>query len=122
MRPETARRLVKADRFLTQAAKQSAEDSEATIHLAYYAMLHAAAAVLIERIGQAPESHGSIVGQFSQQVSADEQGRMFGRALNRASSRRFVSDYDDGTAPSAAAADRLRSIAHEFVAYCRSLL
>lgn len=122
MRPETARRLAKVDRFLKQAGKQSAEDSEATIHLAYYAMLHAAAAVLIERIGQAPKSHGSIVGQFSQHVSSSEQGRLFGRALNRASSRRFVSDYDDGTIPSAAVAERLRGIAVEFVAYCRSLL
>ena len=122
MKPETARRLAKADRFLKQAQKQSAEDSEATIHLAYYAMLHAAAAVLTERTGQAPKSHGSIVGQFSQQVSSTEQGRVFGRALNRASSRRFVSDYDDGTVPSAAAADRLRNNAQEFVAYCRSLL
>jgi uncharacterized protein (UPF0332 family) len=63
VKPETARRLAKADRFLKQAQKQSAEDSEATIHLAYYAMLHAAAA-----------------------------------------------------------ADRLRNNAQEFVAYCRSLL
>jgi uncharacterized protein (UPF0332 family) len=85
-------------------------------------MLHAAAAVLIERTGQAPKSHGSIVGLFSQHVHSTEQGRSFGRALNRASSRRFVADYDDGAIPSAAVAERLRSTAVEFVAYCRSLL
>jgi len=41
-------RLAKADRFLKQMALQSPQTSpEATIHLAYYAMLHAAAAVLL---------------------------------------------------------------------------
>lgn len=123
MRLETARRLAKAERFLTQTGEQSADDApEAMIHLAYYAMLHAAAAVLIERMGQAPKSHGSIVGQFSQQVSSSEEGRLFGRALNRASSRRLVSDYDDETIPSAATAAGLRDTARDFVSYCRSLL
>jgi uncharacterized protein (UPF0332 family) len=60
VKPETARRLAKAERFLEQAMKQSPDNApEATIHLAYYAMLHAAAAVLIERAGEAPKSHGS---------------------------------------------------------------
>jgi hypothetical protein len=51
-----------------------------------------------------------------------EQGRLFGRALNRAGSRRLVSDYDDETVPSVASAAALRAITIDFVAYCRSLL
>jgi uncharacterized protein (UPF0332 family) len=102
---------------------QSPDDApEATTHLSYYAMLHAAAAVLIERVGEAPKSHGSVVGHFSRLVNGTEQGRSFGRALNRAGSRRFVSDYDDGTIPSVASAVQLRANAIDFLAYCRSLL
>lgn len=123
MRPEAARRLAKAERFLEQAIKQVPQDMpEATIHASYYAMLHAAAAVLIESMGKAPKSHGSVIGQFSRQVSSTDQGRAFGRALNRANSRRFVSDYDDETIPSADAAAQLCSQSADFVAYCRSLL
>ena len=85
-------------------------------------MLHAAAAVLIDRVGKAPKTHGSVIGQFSQQVSSSDEGRAFGRALNRANSRRFVADYDDETVPSAASAAELRTQAADFVAYCRSLL
>jgi len=44
---------------------------EAIIYLSYYAMLHAAAAVLIERIGRAPKTHGAIIGQFSNLTKAD---------------------------------------------------
>ena len=85
-------------------------------------MLHAAAAVLIEQTGAAPKSHGSVVGQFSRLVNGTEQGRLLGRALNRAGSRRFVSDYDDETIPSVASAAHLRTAAIDFLAYCRSLL
>ena len=123
MSPETARRFAKAERFLEQARKQVPQDMpEATIHTSYYAMLHAAAAVLMDRTGRAPKSHGSVIGQFSQQVSSTDQGRAFGRALNRANSRRFVADYDDETIPTAESATELRAQAADFVAYCRSLL
>ena len=123
MSPETARRFAKAERFLEQATRLAPQSMpEPTIHAAYYAMLHAAAAVLIDRVGKAPKRHGSVIGQFSQQVSSSDEGRAFGRALNRANSRRFVADYDDETVPSAASAAELRTQAADFVAYCRSLL
>lgn len=124
MTPEVARRLAKADRFLDQAGQLSPSNApEATIHLAYYAMLHAAAAVIHARIGRVPKTHGSIVRLFSREVGkASETGRILGRALNRAESSRFVADYDDETIPSVALAETMRATAHEFVAYCRSLL
>jgi uncharacterized protein (UPF0332 family) len=64
---EAARRLAKAERFLAQAMQLVAGESpEATIHLSYYAMLHAAAAVLIERESRAPKTHGAIIGKFAE--------------------------------------------------------
>jgi uncharacterized protein (UPF0332 family) len=122
--PEVARRLAKAERFLDQAGQQSPVDApEATIHLAYYAMLHASAAVIQERLGKVPKTHGSIVRLFSREVGkASETGRAMGRALNRAESSRFVADYDDEAVPSVALAEAMRETAREFVAYCRSLL
>jgi uncharacterized protein (UPF0332 family) len=62
VKPEAARRLGRAQRFLDQAEQCSpAIAPEAVIHLSYYAMLHAAAAVLIDRVGRAPKTHGAIV-------------------------------------------------------------
>ena len=63
-----------------------------------------------------------MIGQFSQQVSSTDQGRVFGRALNRANRRRFAADYDDEAIPSADSAAELRALAGDFVAYCRALL
>ena len=124
MTPQVARRLAKAERFLAQAMQQSPDEApESVIHTAYYAMLHAAAAVIIARQGQAPKTHGSIIGQFSLLVKSDgELARALSRALNRAEDRRLRSDYDEVFIPSAADASKTRQSAIEFVTYCRSLL
>jgi uncharacterized protein (UPF0332 family) len=121
---EAASRPAKADRFLAQAVQLSPDITpEATIHLAYYAMLHAAGALLLDRTGDVPKTHSAIIGQFSLLVSNDlERGRLFGRAFNRAEQLRLLSDYEDRVAPTAAEATQVRSTAIEFVAYCRSLL
>ena len=96
---------------------------ESVIHLSYYAMLHAAVAVLIVRQGQAPKTHGSIIGQFSLLVKAeDERGRTLGRAFNRAEDRRLAADYADHATPTAAAASRTCTEAREFVDYCSQLI
>ena len=96
---------------------------EATIHLAYYAMLHAAASLLLERTSEVPKTHSAIIGQFARLVSGDgERGRAFGRALNRAEELRVLADYEDRVIPTAADAAQLQAVAQDFVAYCRSLL
>jgi uncharacterized protein (UPF0332 family) len=122
--PDTARRLAKAERFLTQSNGQSPDEApEATIHLAYYAMLHAAAAVLMERTGRVPKSHGAIIGQFSHAVAQqDEAGRALSRAFNRAEDERLAADYDDAVVPTARSASEMRELAQAFVTYCRALL
>lgn len=123
MNPHAANRLAKADRFLAQLKLQSPDSAaEACIHLAYYAMLHAACAVLLNRTGDAPKTHAATISQFSRLVLADaEHGRKYGRAFNEAEKLRLVSDYQD-TPPTAAEAAGLQAMAVDFVAYCRSLL
>ena len=75
MTPHAATRLAKAEAFLAQLGKVSAEAAPAAaIHLAYYAMLHAATAVLLEKTGDAPKTHAGTIGQFSRAVLDDEQG------------------------------------------------
>ena len=96
---------------------------EATIHLAYYAMLHAASAVLLDRTGDVPKTHSATISQFSQLVLRDsEHGRKYGRAFNEAEKLRLVSDYQDRVIPTVTEAAGLQATAVEFVAYCRSLL
>ena len=99
------------------------EEPESVIHAAYYAMLHAAAALIVARQGQAPKTHGSIIGQFSRLVAGNgDHARSLSRAFNRAEDRRLRADYDEAFIPSAADAANIRQSAVDFVAYCRSLL
>jgi len=121
--PRSASRLAKAEEFLAQLTSVSSTDAPAgVIHLAYYAMLHAASAVLLERLGEAPKTHAGTIGRFSQAVMASDEGKRFGRTLSKAEQLRMVSDYDDGAVPTAADAESMRETAIAFVAYCRSLL
>ena len=99
------------------------ESPEATIHLSYYAMLHAAAAVLIERESRAPKTHGAIIGKFAESTRNDgTEARFLGRAFNRAEDMRVLSDYADDAVPDTADALQTREAAIAFVRYCRSLL
>lgn len=123
MNPEAASRFAKAERFLVQAQSQPAEVApEATIHLAYYAMPHAAAAVLLEHTSEVPRTHSGVIGQFSRLVRDRDRGPAFGRTFNRAEELRLLADYEDRVVPTSAEAEQLKTMAVEFVAYCRSLL
>jgi hypothetical protein len=55
-------------------------------------------------------------------VQKTEAGRVLGRALSKAEKLRLMSDYDDQAMPTPADAVDLRTVAADFVAYCRSLL
>jgi uncharacterized protein (UPF0332 family) len=104
--PRAASRLAKAEEFLAQLKSVSSTDVPArAIHLAYYSMLHAASAVLLDRFGEAPKTHAGTIGRFSQAVMANDEGRRFGRLLSKAEQLRMVSDYDDGGVPTAADAE-----------------
>jgi uncharacterized protein (UPF0332 family) len=72
--PEVEERLTKAKRFLAEAEMLSPGVApEAVIHVAYYAMLHAAAAVVVARQGRAPKTHGAVISQFSQLIKDENQ-------------------------------------------------
>ena len=123
MTPHAANRLAKADSFLKQMMAVPIDAAPAaSIHLAYYAMLHAAAAVLLDRGGEVPKTHAGTIGQFSYLVQDTEAGRAFGRALSKAEKLRPMSDYDDQAAPAGEDASNLRTMATDFVAYCHTLL
>ncbi len=115
--------MVKAERFLAQASSLSSGDAlEAVIHLAYYAMLHAAAAALIKTHGRAPKTHGAVIGQFAQLTRNNgDKASSLGRAFNRAEDTRLASDYADHVVPSAADASEVYDTARAIVAYCRSV-
>lgn len=124
MTPEAAKRFAKAVRFVEQATPLSPDEApELTIYVSYYAMLHAAAALLLDRTGDVPKSHAGVIGQFSRLIpQVDERGRSFGCAFNKAEQLRLFSDYEDSAFPTAAEATELRALSGDFVAYCRSLL
>ena len=99
------------------------EAPEAVIHLSCYAMLHAAASVLVERQGRAPKTHGAIIGQFSQLIrNHSEEARSLGRAFNRAEDTRLAADYSDDIILTAEEASEAREVAGAFVIFCRSML
>lgn len=95
---------------------------EPTIHASYYAMLHAATAVLLDRMGKAPKTHSSTISQFSHLVREDPLGRQMAREFNLAQRLRLTADYDDRIRTTVEEAAALRKTAIAFVAYCRSLL
>jgi uncharacterized protein (UPF0332 family) len=122
--PEAEERLAKSKRFLAEAEMLSPGIApEAVIHVAYYAMLHAAAAVLVARQGRAPKTHGGVISQFSQLTKDEGQyARSISRAFNRAEDIRLRADYSYSEDPDATDALEVRKSAIEFVAYCQLLL
>jgi uncharacterized protein (UPF0332 family) len=118
-----ANRWAKAELSLEQAKRMSPEElPEPTIHAAYYAMLHAATAVLLDRTGGAPKTHSRTIGQFPQLGRDDNLGKMLAREFNLAERVRLTADYNDRIRPTVEEAAELRKTAIDFVAYCRSLL
>src|SRR6202012_4800606 len=71
-------------------------------HAAYYAMFHAARAVLVQVDGLgAPTKHHAVVGRFGQlaKLANDAQLMAAGRLINGAQNDRLRSDYNTGRTP-----------------------
>ncbi len=124
MKEEVRLRLSKARGFLTQAeAIDLSAGPEASIHLCYYAMYHAAVAVLTDRTGTAPAKHTGIIGQFGLLVrDMGDSARLAGRALNLAYDTRVLADYDVGQTDLTQDAERLRVDARSFLQFCETLV
>lgn len=100
-----------------------ASSPEGVIHLSYYAMFHAAVAVLLVRHGTAPTRHRVIIGQFGLLVkdmgAAERQGA---KSFNRAFDRRLLADYGIEPAELAGQALTTRQDADSFLQLCTTLL
>jgi uncharacterized protein (UPF0332 family) len=114
--------LAKAARLLRQARALDAADApESVVHLAYYAMFHAATAVLLRHRDSAALTHTGLIGAFGQFAKErGEAARQHGRALNRAEDLRLQADYGVSYGDLADAAVELREAAHAFVESCES--
>ena len=91
----------------------------AVIHSCYYAMFHAARAVLFQAVGEAPKRHDRTIQQFGLLVrTLDDALRTAGRAFNEMKDKRTDADYDETITPSPdEARDALRA-ASDFLAVC----
>jgi uncharacterized protein (UPF0332 family) len=123
VRPDPDRAAVswqKAEAHLREAVAQDVDASPMTvIHSAYYAMFHAARAVLFQATGNAPKRHDRTVQQFGLLVrDLDDALRAAGKALNEIKDERTAADYDETTVLSPEEArDALRAAA-DFLTVC----
>ncbi len=110
----------KATAHLLEAEAQDTDASPmAVIHSSYYAMFHAARAVLFKATGQAPKRHDATIQQFGLLVrDLDDPVRAAGRAFNRVKDDRTAADYDETVAPAPEDAREAREAARDFVAIC----
>lgn len=115
--------LGKAKRLLRQAQAINAADApESVVHLSYYAMFHAATAVLLRHRGKAALTHAGLIGAFGQFAkSRGENARQHGRALNRAEDLRLQADYGVSYQDLAEAGAKVREEAHAFIDFCEAV-
>jgi uncharacterized protein (UPF0332 family) len=95
----------------------------AAVHSAYYAMHHAARAVLLRTDGeQAPTKHGSVIGRFgfhARNAQPESQALLqAGRDINRIYEQRIAADYDVEDATDAATARDCLARARAFLTVC----
>lgn len=119
MTPKVAEVLEKASRQLEAAqALDVQRTAGVAVHAAYYAMFHAARAVLLESRGTVSTKHGAVHTAFDallKDAPPDEQRHR--RALVRAYNARVAEDYTTvETSPETAA--EVLTLATEFVTYC----
>jgi uncharacterized protein (UPF0332 family) len=110
----------KAEAHLREAvAQDSGASPMAIVHSSYYAMFHAARAVLFQATGSAPKAHDRTIQRFGLLArDLDEALRAAGRAFNALKDERNAADYDEAIALSAEEArDALRA-AIDFLATC----
>ena len=115
--------LAKAKRLLHQAQTLNAADApESVVHLAYYAMFHAATEVLLKHRDSVALTHTGLIGAFGRFAKdRGETARQQGRALNRAEDLRLQADYGISYQDLAEAAADIREAARAFIDFCESV-
>lgn len=96
MKESTRLSIIKALAKLRDAENIDADVAPgAVVHSAYYAMLHAAHALILEKTELQVHKHGSIIGEFGRLLKErDESVKEHGRAINRGQALRDADDYD----------------------------
>jgi len=91
----------------------------AVIHSSYYAMFHAARAVLFKATGSAPKRHDGAIQQFGLLVrDLGDALRMAGKAFNEVKDERTAADYDETIVLSSDEAREALRAAVDFLAIC----
>lgn len=110
----------KAEAHLREASAQDADASPmAVIHSSYYAMFHAARAVLFQAAGRAPKRHDAVIQQFGLLVrDRNDALRSAGKAFNEVKDERTAADYDETIVPSPDDAKQAQRTAGNFLAIC----
>lgn len=123
MNDERQLHMQKAGRFLRSVNRRAPSDEpEAVASTAYYAMHHAACAVLLSHGKTLPKTHSSLIGLFGLVVrDLGPEGREAGAALHNAFETRSTGDYSAAIRLTRADAIAAREAAQSFVAYCRTL-
>lgn len=96
---------------------------EIVVHTAYYAMYHAAVALLAKRDLPKPKTHSGLSARFSEHFrDVEPDGRDHVRRLGRALERRLIADYDAVASLGTEDARVARDEAVLFVAFCEKLI
>lgn len=124
MSEESHLRIIKARQFLAEAEKANPIESPLSIvHDCYYAMFHAALAVLEKNMEQPPTRHGMVIGAFGRLVKElGDEGKRHGRAFNDAQELRLACDYAPGSIPSSEDTASIRDNTQAFLLFCERLL
>jgi uncharacterized protein (UPF0332 family) len=110
----------KAEAHLREAVAQDADASPmAVIHSCYYAMFHAARAILFQATGSAPTRHDRAIQQFGLLVrDLDDALRAAGKAFNEVKDERTAADYDETIVSSSEEAHDALRAAVDFLTVC----
>lgn len=124
MSQEARLRIAKARDFLAQMCGLDPTDrGETIVHQAYYAMFHAALAVLTAAGAEPASKHASVIAAFGRLVrDKGDQGRAQGRALNRAFDLRMAADYAVGRSLLPETVAETAASAIRFVEFCEETL
>lgn len=104
-------------------ARAERELPEVIAHTAYYAMHHAAFAVLVSRDIPPPRTHSGLITRLSRlDLEARLQAKEEVARLSRALDRRLIADYDAVDTLTAEHARAARDDAAAFVAFCEKAI
>ncbi len=120
---DAAESMAIARRFAGLAEKNPPEDYEVVIHAAYYAMHHAARAVLLRARGSASTNHGQVVTAFAALAKQRDaaRGPQYSNILSAAYDLRVLSDYGRAGRDLTGDAVALKRQLTAFVDFCGEL-